>query len=86
MQLRYLRHRYDVVYDRWIAAVRKSAVWIFAAIEYSITPVVLEGMRPSKDIGGDIVGHYTRNIDLLATAGHWTGNIDLLATDGHWTV
>ena len=54
MQLRYLRHRYDVVYDCWIAAVRKSAVWIFAAIEYSITPVVLEGMRPSKDIGGDI--------------------------------
>ena len=52
MQLRYLRHRYDVVYDCWIAAVRKSAVWIFAAIEYSITPVVLEGMRPSKDIGG----------------------------------
>ena len=54
MQLRYLRHRYDVVYDYWIAAVRKSAVWIFAAIKYSITPVVLEGMRPSKDIGGDI--------------------------------
>jgi len=54
MQLRYLRHRYDVVYDCWIAAVRKSAVWIFAAIKYSITPVVLEGMRPSKDIGGDI--------------------------------
>ena len=53
MRLRYLRHdRYDVVYDYWIAAVRKSAVWIFAAIEYSKTPVVLEGMRPSKDIGG----------------------------------
>ena len=43
-----------MVYDYWIAAVIKSAVWIFDAIKYSITPVVLEGMRPSKDIGGDI--------------------------------
>ena len=41
MQLRYLRHRYDVVYDYWIAAVRKSAVWIFSAIKYAIPPVVL---------------------------------------------
>ena len=53
MQLRYLRHdRYDVVYDCWIAAVRKSAVRIFAAIKYSITPVELEGMWSSKNIGG----------------------------------
>ena len=54
MQLRYLRHCHDVVYDYWIAAVTKSAVRIFAAIKYSMTPVVLDGMWPSKDIGRDI--------------------------------
>ena len=59
-----------MVYDYWIAAVRKSAVRTFAAIKNSITPVVLDGMWLSKDIGGDIFGHYTRNIDLLATVGH----------------
>ena len=59
MQLRYLRHRYDVVYDYWIAAVRKSAVRIFVAIEYSKTPVVLEGMRPSKDKFEAILGGYS---------------------------
>ena len=59
MQIRYLRHCYDVVNDYCIAAVRKSAVRIFVAIEYSKTPVVSEGMWPSKDIGGDIVGYHT---------------------------
>ena len=58
MQLRDLHHRYDVVYDYWIAAVRKSAVRIFAAIKYSITPVVLEGMRPSKEKFEAILGGY----------------------------
>ena len=48
-----------MVYDFWIAAVRKSAVRIFAAIEYSITPVVLEGMRPSKDKFEAILGGYS---------------------------
>ena len=41
-----------MVYDYWIAAVKKSAVWIFAANKYSITPVVLDGRWPSIDIGG----------------------------------
>ena len=59
MQIRYLRHCYDVVYDYWIAAVRKSAVRIFAAIKYSITPVVLEGMRPSKEKFEAILGGYS---------------------------
>ena len=59
MQLRYLRHRYDVVYDYRIAAVRKSAVWIFAAITYAIPPVVLEGMRPLKDKFEAILGGYS---------------------------
>ena len=48
-----------MVNDYWIAAVRKSAVRIFAAIKYSITPVVLEGMRPSKDKFEAILGGYS---------------------------
>ena len=55
MQLRYLRHCHDVVYDYWIAAVRKSAVWIFAAIKYSITPVVL-GCGHQKILEGILEG------------------------------
>ena len=55
MQLRYLRHYYDVVYDYWIAAVKNSAVRIFAAIEYSITPVVL-GCGHQKILEGILGG------------------------------
>ena len=65
MQIRYLRHCYDVVYDYWIAAVRKSAVRIFAAIKYSITPVVLEGMRPSKDKFEAILGGKNISVSLV---------------------
>ena len=46
-----LRFASVVFYDYWIAAVRiKLSVRIFAAIKYSITPVVLDGMWPLKDI------------------------------------
>jgi len=69
MQIRYLRHCYDVVYDYWIAAVRKSAVRIFAAIKYSTTPVVSEGMWPSKDIGGP--GYWKDAAIERIPAFHW---------------
>ena len=69
MQIRYLRHCYDVVYDYWIAAVRKSAVRILAAIKYSITPVVLDGMWPSIDIGGP--GYWKDAVIERIPAFHW---------------
>ena len=69
MQLRYLRHYYDVVYYYWIAAVKKSAVRIFAASKYFINPDVLDGMWPSKDIGGP--GYWKDAAIERIPAFHW---------------
>ena len=70
MQLRYLRHYYDVVYDYWIAAVRKSAVWILlrlntldssgcvgrdAAIERYWRARILEGCSHRKNTSVSLV-------------------------------
>ena len=64
MQLRYLRHdRYDVVHDYWIAAVRKSAVWILLRLNTLKLWLSWKGCGHQKILEGPDIGRIQQSND-----------------------